>query len=104
MSLFLVVMATAVSFAEPAYLDNRSTAEDLVHSLYDAVNKHEYARAFDYFSAPPAKDFATFAKGYEDTDHVDVLTGTVWGDGAAGSLFGRQGRRRGRKKGREEGG
>ena len=73
--------------ADDGYLDNRSNAENLVRSFYNAVNLHQYARAYDYFANPPAKDFETFQKGFEDTDHVDVLIGGVVGDGAAGSIF-----------------
>ena len=73
--------------ASDGYLDNRSSAADLVRSLYNAINLHEYARAYDYFSTPPAKDFATFQAGYEHTVRVDVLTGEITGDGAAGSTF-----------------
>ncbi len=73
--------------AEDSYLDNRSSAESLVRSFYNAVNLHQYARAYDYFSTPPVKDFDTFQKGFDGTDHVDVLIGDVVGDGAAGSIF-----------------
>ena len=73
--------------ADDGYMDNRSSAADLVRSLYNAINLHEYARAYDYFSTPPAKDFATFQAGYDHTAHVDILTGEVTSDGAAGSTF-----------------
>jgi hypothetical protein len=83
---FLGLVATPV-FAEDGYLDNRSSAESLIRSYYNAVNTHQYARAYDYFANPPAKDFDTFQKGFADTDHVDVLTGDVAGDGAAGHTY-----------------
>ena len=76
-----------VSAQAEDYLDDRSTAESLVRSLYNAINAHDYARAYDYFAEPPAKDFAAYQQGFENTKHVDVLTGTVSGDGAAGSTF-----------------
>ena len=50
--------------ASDGYLDNRSSAADLVRSLYNAINLHDYARAYDYFSTPPAKDFGTFQAGF----------------------------------------
>ena len=68
-------------------LDDRSSPESLIRSLYSAINHHEYARAWSYYGDPPAKDFATYSKGFENTDHVDVLTGDVSGEGAAGSTF-----------------
>ena len=49
-ALFASVLATAsAGAAEPAYLDDRSDAASLVQSLYNAINRHEYARAWDYF-------------------------------------------------------
>lgn len=82
----LAVSSQAVR-AEVPYLDDRSDAAQLVRSLYNAVNRREYARAFDYFTTPPAKSFAAYAKGYADTVSVDVLTGQVKADGVAGSVF-----------------
>ncbi|TIN81529.1 MAG: DUF1176 domain-containing protein, partial [Mesorhizobium sp.] len=35
----------------------------------------------------PAKDFDSFVKGYDGTDKVEVQTGTVSDEGAAGSIF-----------------
>ncbi len=83
----LLVFTQTTAWAGDAYLDNRSSAEELVRSLYNAVNNHDFARAFDYFASPPAKDFAAFQAGYEHTARVDVITGEVFGDGAAGSTY-----------------
>lgn len=87
LTIVLLGFAQTTTWAEPAYLDNRSSAETLVRSLYNAVNAHDYARAYDYFTTPPAKDFAAFQAGYAHTSKVDVITGDVTGDGAAGSIF-----------------
>ncbi len=76
-----------VAHAADAYMDDRSTADSLVRSLYNAINMQDYARAYSYFSDPPAKDFDTYTKGFESTEHVDVLLGAVSGDGAAGSIY-----------------
>lgn len=74
--------------AELPYLDDRSDPAAVVRSLYNAVSRKEYARAWDYFGdTKPAKDFASFAKGYETTSRVDVETGPVSEEGAAGSIF-----------------
>lgn len=74
--------------AEAPYLDDRSDPAAVVRSLYNAVNRKEYARAWDYFGeTKPAKDFDAFARGYADTDRVDVETGAVSSEGAAGSTF-----------------
>jgi Protein of unknown function (DUF1176) len=82
-----VCAACAPARADEAYRDDRSDAERLIRSLYNAINHHAYARAWSYYGDPPAKDFATYAKGFESTEHVDVLTGDISGDGAAGSTF-----------------
>ena len=86
-SIALLAFAQTTAWAEDAYLDNRSSAEELVRSLYNAVNNHDFARAYDYFASPPAKDFAAFQSGYEHTARVDVITGEVFGDGTAGSTY-----------------
>ena len=87
--LFLLIGLAALSSSAKAddYLDDRSSPESLIHSLYSAINQHQYARAWSYYGDPPAKDFAAYSKGFENTEHVDVLTGDVSGDGAAGSVF-----------------
>jgi hypothetical protein len=95
---FRLVMPTAAllsclsgvsAFAqETPYLDDRSSAAAIVNSLYNAVNRKEYARAWDYFGdQKPAKDVEAFAKGYENTTQVKVRTGNVASEGAAGSTF-----------------
>ena len=74
--------------AEARYIDDRSDAAALVRSLYSAVSRKEYSRAWDYFGdAKPAKDFDAFAKGYEATEQVNVRTGAIVSEGAAGSIF-----------------
>jgi hypothetical protein len=90
-SAFSLLAATA-SFAQtvepPAYLDDRSDAAGIVKSFYNAIDRGEFARAWDYFGdKKPSKDFATFAKGYENTVSVQVVTGEPGAEGAAGSTF-----------------
>lgn len=90
---FAAIALAAVSclpaFADDEpYLDDRSDAGAVVRSLYNAINRREYARAWDYFGeTKPAKDFAAFVKGYEGTGRVDVETGNASSEGAAGSVF-----------------
>ena len=72
----------------PPYLDNRSDAAELVRSLYNAISRGEYGRAWDYFGdEKPAKDFSAFAEGYAGTARVEVETGAVSEEGAAGSIY-----------------
>jgi hypothetical protein len=73
--------------AEIPYLDDRSTPSMLIESLYNAISRKEFARAWDYFSEKPSASFETFVKGYEKTESVGVMTGAVTSDGAAGSTF-----------------
>jgi hypothetical protein len=84
---FIVLVLGGPAFAGGSYLDNRSGAAEVVRSLYDAISRKDYARAYSYFEIPPAKDFATYEKGFDGTVRVDVITGEVFGDGAAGSIF-----------------
>ncbi|HEY4995217.1 MAG TPA: DUF1176 domain-containing protein [Aestuariivirga sp.] len=88
-ALILCAGFMAPNFASAAdnYLDDRSSPESLIRSLYSAINMHQYGRAYGYFADPPAKDYETYAKGYATTAHVDVLLGQAGGDGAAGSIF-----------------
>ncbi|RUZ77922.1 DUF1176 domain-containing protein [Mesorhizobium sp. M7A.F.Ca.US.006.01.1.1] len=70
------------------YVDDRSSADAVVRSLYSAISRHEFARAWGYFGdTKPAKDFDSFVKGYDGTDKVEVETGAVSDEGAAGSIF-----------------
>ncbi len=90
--LSLAGMGHAVLAADDApeapYVDDRSSAEAVVRSLYSAINRHEFARAWSYYGdTKPAKDFPTFVKGYDDTDTVEVKTGAVSDEGAAGSIY-----------------
>lgn len=88
--LFLPCLAASGSAiaAEPGYLDDRSDAASLVRSFYNAINRQEYSRAWDYFGeAKPATNYEAFVKGFATTERVDVATGAVSVEGAAGSQF-----------------
>ena len=74
---------------EPDYLDDRSDPAAIVRSLYNALNRQEYARAWSYFADPkPVADYAAFAAGYAGTTAIDLKVGEVTTEGAAGSLYG----------------
>lgn len=84
----LAGLAQSALAADAPYIDDRSSADAVVRSLYSAINRHEFARAWGYFGdTKPAKDFNSFVKGYDGTDTVDVKTGAVSEDGAAGSIY-----------------
>lgn len=84
--LALTLAAPALAQQPPAYLDDRSDAASLMRSYYNAVNRQEYARAYGYFTEPPA-DYTAFAAGYADTASVELLLGEAVSEGAAGSVY-----------------
>ncbi len=84
----LLLSPPAVRADEPEpYLDDRSTPASLLHSLYNAVDRKEYARAYGYFDASAVPDFDSFSAGYADTESVDLAIGLIAEEGAAGSTF-----------------
>lgn len=96
MRFHLAMAVSALSFAgltlaaaqeQAPYLDDRSTAEALVRSLYNAVNRKEYGRAWSYFTVPPAADLAAYVSGFQTTESVDLLVGRPLIEGAAGSTI-----------------
>lgn len=72
----------------PDYQDDRSTPEKLIKSYYNAINRHEIARAYSYYSEEGRYPFYDkFAKGYEDTRKVKIILGKAQADGAAGTIY-----------------
>ena len=69
------------------YLDDRSTPESLVSSLYNAINRYEFARAHSYFAADAVEPFDSYKQSLADTDHFEVAVGIATSEGAAGSTF-----------------
>ncbi|OJF94976.1 hypothetical protein [Pararhizobium antarcticum] len=71
-----------------SYIDDRSDGAAIVRSLYNAIARQEYARAYGYFGdRKPVGDYKSFVDGYRNTVDVKVLTGTVTPEGAAGSTY-----------------
>ncbi|MFZ0543887.1 MAG: hypothetical protein WAM60_00520 [Candidatus Promineifilaceae bacterium] len=70
------------------YLDDLSDGTQVIRSYFNAVNRHEYVRAYDYWENQavlgPLDDFIA---GYEDTVSVQLLTGTETGDAGAGQRY-----------------
>lgn len=72
----------------PDYQDDRSTPEKLIESYYNAINRHEIARAYSYYSEEGRNPFyESFAKGYADTKRVKIILGKSQEDGAAGTMY-----------------
>jgi hypothetical protein len=83
-----VVAPLDVRAAEPDYLDDRSDAEAVVKSFYNAINRREFSRAWSYFGeSKPSANFESFVTGFEDTKSVRVVTGEPGAEGAAGSTY-----------------
>ncbi len=68
------------------FRDDRSTAAAVLRSLYNAVNRREYARAYSYYAEAP-RPYAQFVRGYADTLAVSLSLGPVQSEGAAGSVY-----------------
>lgn len=77
----------------PAYLDDRSNPIQLLKSYYNAINRKEYVRAYYYWaqngnkttSQPPP--YPQFEAGYAKTKAVQLTTGKVNSQGAAGTFY-----------------
>ena len=73
---------------EPGYQDDRSTAESVLGSYFDAVNRREYSRAYSYWEPAAAVSqlapFDQFVAGYADTAEVDLTLGV------SADLYGRR--------------
>ncbi len=70
------------------YLDDRSDAVLVLRSLFNAVNRHEYLRAYSYWQdKTQLPSFDQFQKGYENTASVELTTGTVASDAGAGQIY-----------------
>ncbi|HEY9012596.1 MAG TPA: hypothetical protein VIN06_16435 [Devosia sp.] len=79
--------AMAQEAEPPAYLDDRSTPEQLVLSYYNAINRYEYARAYGYFGAEEAPDFDSWQFHFDDVVKAEVSFGDMAQEGAAGSIY-----------------
>lgn len=72
------------------YLDDRSNGLQVVRSLFNAINRHEYLRAYSYWqnaeTSPSVTDFNKFQEGYADTASVALQVGQVSTDAGAGQI------------------
>src|SRR5258705_1784342 len=79
-----VTQPTASASAAPstapaaAYLDDRSSAEQVIRSYYDAIGSRQYLRAYSYWEpSTTLPSFDIFAKGFEGVTAAQVELGTV---------------------------
>ena len=96
--LFLASIIAGILSAHPAsaqkrvmadlpYYDDRSSPQTLIFSLYNAINRREFSRAYAYFGSPPAETLDAYASGFNQTKLVQIATGSTFEEGAAGSAF-----------------
>ncbi|ESQ80990.1 hypothetical protein [Asticcacaulis sp. YBE204] len=81
-----LTVATSAA-ALPVYLDDRSTPQSLIQSYYNAINRGELARAYTYYERDYLPEFQKWAKGYENTREVWVVTGKATSDPGAGNIY-----------------
>ncbi|MHB9031962.1 MAG: hypothetical protein ACYC6L_02830 [Anaerolineae bacterium] len=79
-----------VNVSADMYLDNRSDAVSLLASLFNAINRHEYLRAYSYWEANGQNGRLTFQQytaGFANTASAALAVGQVTGGAAAGNLY-----------------
>ena len=70
------------------YIDDRSEPVAVVRSLFNAINRHEYLRAYSYWETGSSVGaFSAFEAGYADTASVALTTGTATSDSGAGQTY-----------------
>ena len=85
----VVVAPSVTGLPATAYSDDRSTPASLIVSLFNAINRHEYLRAYSYWLNPAASlgTLASFTNGYVNTASVDLAFGQISGDAGAGQMY-----------------
>ena len=75
--------------SQPPFIDNRSSAADLMTSFASALNLHQYVRAYSYWTPGSAQlqPFAQFMAGYANTQSVQLTLGNITSSGAAGHVY-----------------
>ncbi len=80
-------LTDTVDISASNYLDDRSDGVLVLRSLFNAINRHEYLRAYSYWQdKTQVPSFDQFQKGYENTASVNLTTGMVIQDAGAGQI------------------
>lgn len=71
------------------YIDDRSDGVLVLRSLFNAINRQEYVRAYSYWEpgSPQLSPFNQFQQGYANTASVQLTTGTETADAGAGQFY-----------------
>lgn len=84
-----LILSTS-ALAQTGFIDDRSSPDAVIRSLYNAIDRAEFARAYSYFANPPADSVEDYAAGFADTQATELLLGAAAEEGAAGSVYYRQ--------------
>jgi len=68
---------SALPLSAQEYIDDRSSPEAVITSLYNAINAEDFARAWSYFDQDTAPSYSAYIRGYDETEWVEVRTGTA---------------------------
>lgn len=80
--------AAANPIAAGVYIDNRSDPAAVVASMFNAINRKEYARAYGYWEANSnVAPYNLFKAGYDATNSVELITGPAVSDPGAGQFY-----------------
>ena len=70
------------------YIDSRSGALETLQSLFNAINRKEFARAYGYWETSASlAPFNSFQQGYANTQSVQWSFGAVSSDAGAGQFY-----------------
>lgn len=78
---------------ETPFYENRTDPANALLSFYNAVNRKEYERAYNYFQGAPnphpglAPPYAQFAQGYANTAAVIIAIGKIETGAGAGNIY-----------------
>ncbi len=66
----------------PKYIDDRSTPSQVIVSYFNAIDRQEYSRAYNYYTTPTTTlgNFTTYSNGYADTVSVGLVFGQITSD------------------------
>jgi Putative zinc-finger len=63
----------AVAGVTPTLYDNTATPADAVLSFYNAINRHDFRRAYSYLSFTDGRSLRQFMAGYADTGYDQIV-------------------------------
>ncbi len=85
----LITLGPVPNPASGSYIDDRSTPSQVIVSLYNAINRQEYLRAYNYWMNPATSlgSFPAYANGYQDTASVALVFGKIGGDAGMSQVY-----------------